>query len=139
MAHTLNVYYEKQHTADPVVVTTPEDIRDLFAAVRAKYPAGTALLMTVVPADYPWASELTVGIDGDKGVLRYAGQDSPPTGCFSKSAEPSNTEPVIYYFVTADNEFPPCAEIPVTDLETALIDYMTTGQRPETIEWQTIR
>jgi hypothetical protein len=53
VAQALNVYYEKQHTGDPVVVTTPDEVRNLFAAVRAKYPAGTALLMTVVPADDP--------------------------------------------------------------------------------------
>ncbi len=139
MAQALNVYYEKRHTADPVVVTTPDEVRDLFAEVRAKYSAGTALLMTVVPADDPWASELTVGIDGDKGVLRYAGEDSPPAGCFSKSATPSNAEPVVYYLVTADSEFPPHAELPVTDLEAAVIDYLTTDQRPRGIEWQTIR
>jgi hypothetical protein len=80
-----------------------------------------------------------VGIDGDKGVLRYAGEDSPPAGCFSKSAGPSNAEPVVYYFVTADNEFPPHAELPLAELESAVIDYMATGQRPEVIEWQTIR
>lgn len=139
MAQALNVYYEKQHTADPVVVTTPGEVGDLFAEVGAKYSAGTALLMTVVPADDPWASELTVGIDGNKGVLRYAGEDGPPAGCFSKSATLSNPEPVVYYFVTADSEFPPHAELPVTELEAAVVDYLTTGQRPRCIEWQTVR
>ncbi|WP_433271798.1 Imm1 family immunity protein [Actinosynnema sp. CS-041913] len=135
----MNVYYERQHTADPVVITTPDVVRDLFTDVRAKYKAGTALLMTVVPADAPWASELTVGIDGDKGALRYAGEDSPPTGWFSKSVTPSNPESVVYYFVTADSEFPPHAELAVTELEAAVIDYLTTGQRPSSIEWQTVR
>ncbi|WP_367130984.1 Imm1 family immunity protein [Saccharothrix sp. HUAS TT1] len=56
-----------------------------------------------------------MGIDGDKGGLRYAGEDSPP----------------------ADSEFPPHAELPVAELEAAVVDYLTTGRRPEGIEWQT--
>ncbi|WP_447002387.1 Imm1 family immunity protein [Saccharothrix isguenensis] len=138
MAQALNAYYEKQHTSDPLVLGTVDQVRDLFVAVRAKYPPGSALLVTVVPADDPWASELMVGINGDRGVLRYAGEDSPARGCYSKSATPSNAEPVVYYFVTADSEFPPNAEIPVADVEAAMIDYLTTGQRPAAVQWQTI-
>ncbi|XVS62334.1 Imm1 family immunity protein [Actinosynnema sp. CA-299493] len=135
MAQELNVYYEDGHADDPVVVTTPEEVRELFAAVRGKYPAGSAVLLTVVPAADPWVSELNAGIDGDVGVLHYSGEDCPE-GVHSHSSTPSNTDPVIYYYVTADTEFPPDAEVPATDVEAAVIDYLTTGQRPTVVDWQ---
>ncbi|WP_158843712.1 Imm1 family immunity protein [Saccharothrix deserti] len=138
MAQALNVYYDAGHADDPVTVTTPDEVREVFAAVRGKYPAGSAVLLTIVPAADPWASELNAGIDGDVGVLRYSGEDHPK-GVYSKNPTPSNAEPVIYYYVTADTEFPPNAEVPMADVEAAVIDYLTTGQRPEVVEWQSTR
>jgi hypothetical protein len=93
------------------------------------------VLLTVVVSDDPWKSELSVGIDGNKGVLHYAGEDTPPNGVYSKSPTPTNAEPVVYYYVTADTEFPPNAEIPVSMVETSLIEYLTTsGERPH-VRW----
>ncbi|MFC6088781.1 Imm1 family immunity protein [Saccharothrix lopnurensis] len=43
------------------------------------------------------------------------------------------TEPVIYYYVTADTEFPPDSEVPVADVEAAVVDYLTTGHRPGSV------
>jgi hypothetical protein len=135
VAQELNVYYEDGHADDPVVVSTPEEVREVFAAVRGKYPAGSAVLLTVVPTADPWVSELNAGIDGDVGVLHYSGEDHPE-GAYSRSPTPSNTDPVIYYYVTADTEFPPNAEVPAADVEAAVIDYLTTGQRPTVVDWQ---
>jgi hypothetical protein len=139
VAHALNIHYNAEHADNPAVVTTPDEVRTLLATVRSTYPAGSAALLTVVVSDDPWKSELSVGIDGEKGVLHYAGEDTPPNGVYSKSPTPTNAESVVYYYVTADTEFPPDAEIPVGAVETALIEYLTTsGERPTSVDWQTV-
>jgi hypothetical protein len=108
----------------------------LLTAVREKYPAGSAVLLTVVLQDDPWGPELTVGLDGDNGVLRYAGDDHP-AGVYSRNSTPTNQHPVVYYFVTADSEFPPDAEVALTTVEAAMIEYMTTaGKRPTAVDAQ---
>jgi hypothetical protein len=138
VAHALNVHYNAENADTPAVVTTPDEVRALLGTVRNTHPAGSAVLLTVVVSDDPWKSELSVGIDGDKGVLHYAGEDTPPNGVYSKSPTPTNAAPVIYYYVTADTEFPPHAEIPIGAIETALIEYLTTAERPTSVDWQTI-
>ncbi|MCP2257189.1 Immunity protein Imm1 [Streptoalloteichus tenebrarius] len=97
------------------------------------------MLLTVVVAEDPWKSELSVGIDGDKGVLHYAGEDTPPHGVDSKSPTPTSPAPVIYNYISADTEFPPPhAEVPFPAVEAAVIEYLTTeGDRPTAVDWQT--
>jgi hypothetical protein len=136
MAHTLNVYYEAEHADSPVTVDSPDQVRPLLAAIREKYPAGSAVLLTIVLRDDPWGPELSVGLDGDKGVLRYAGDDYP-AGVYSRNSTPTNQHPVIYYYVTADSEFPRDAEVPLSTVEAAVAQYMATaGQRPTAVDWQ---
>ncbi|GAA3879818.1 hypothetical protein GCM10022243_50580 [Saccharothrix violaceirubra] len=136
MAQGLKVYYDAGHADDPVVVTTPQQVRELLATVRDKHPAGNAVLLTIVHAEDPWSSELNAGLDGDVGVLHYSGEDHPD-GAYSHSRMPSNSEPVIYYYVTADTEFPPDSEVTAADVEDAVVAYLATNQRPETVPWQT--
>ena len=134
---TLNAYYTAEHADNPVVVDSTEDVAALLAGVTREYPDGAAVLITITVADDPWGQELSVGVDGDKGVLRYSGR-SDFHGCYSKSAEPSNADPVIYYYVTADTEFPPNSELPARALYAAVSEYLETGgQRPTAVEWQT--
>jgi Immunity protein Imm1 len=134
---TLNAHYAVEHADNPVVVASADDVAALFTAVRDRYPEGAATLITVVVADDPWGQQLSAGVDGDKGVLFYSGQRNPQ-GAFSKSPEPSNPEPVIYYFETADTEFPPNSEVPVSVVEAAVAEYLTTGgHQPACVEWQT--
>jgi hypothetical protein len=136
VAQALNVHYKAEHADQPVVVTTAAQVRALLGSVRDTYPAGSAVLLTVVVADDPWKSELTVGVDGDKGVLHYAGEDTPPSGVYSRNPGPANPAPVLYYYVSADTEFPPDAEIPFPAVEEAVIEYLMTGARPTTVDWQ---
>jgi hypothetical protein len=132
----LNVYYGAEHAESPVVLASPDEIDKLFGELRESYPVGSAVLLTVVLADDPWGPELTVGVDGDKGVLRYAG-DSDPSGVYSRSPTPTNAGPVVYYFVTADTEFPPNAEVPLPAVQAAMREYLSSvGQRPTAVGWQ---
>jgi hypothetical protein len=136
VAHSLNVYYEAEHADRPVVVDEPGQVRSLLADVRRRYPQGSAVLITVVLGDDPWGPELSIGLDGGRGVVRYAGHDHP-AGVYSRNPTPSNTEPVIYYYVTADTEFPPDAEVPTATVEAAMTEFLTTGGKlPTVVEWQ---
>lgn len=116
-------------------MTEPAGVRPLFTRLRDTYPAGTAVLLTVVLADDPWAPELSVGIDGDMGVLRYA-DDDQPAGVYSHGTSQTNARPVVYYYVIADTSFPTNTELPLAAVEAAVVEFMTTGGRPTTVEWQ---
>jgi hypothetical protein len=137
VAQALNVHYKAEHADNPVTVTTPDEVCALLGTIRDAYPTGSAVLLTVVVTEDPWKSELSVGIDGGKGVLHYAGEDTPPNGMYSKSPTPTNADPVIYYYVAADTEFPPNAEVPLPTVAAAMIEYLTTaGERPTAVDWQ---
>lgn len=130
----LDVYYEAEHANAPVVVTTADQVRALIGDLADSY----WVLLTVVVTEDPWKSELCVGINQGKGVLRYAGEDSPFNGLYSKSSTPSNAEPVLYYYITADSEFPPDSEIPLDAVANAMIEYLTSsGEKPTSVTWQT--
>ena len=76
------------------------------------------MLLTVVLGDDPWGLELSIGLDGCRGAVRYAGNDRP-AGVYSWNSTPSNIQPMIYYYVTADTEF-----------------LTTGGKLPTVVEWR---
>lgn len=73
MAQGLNVHYLVEHADNPVTVNTPDEVRTSLRAVRDAYPAGRPVLLTVVVADDPWKSELSVGIDGEGRIALLRG------------------------------------------------------------------
>ncbi|WP_374059043.1 Imm1 family immunity protein [Saccharomonospora sp. NB11] len=70
--------------------------------------------------------------------MHYSGEGTPPNGVYSENPTPSNPSPVIYYYVSADTEFPANAEIPFSTVEAAVVEYLTTeGEQPAAVNWQT--
>ncbi|AXX33289.1 hypothetical protein KCV87_26075 [Actinosynnema pretiosum subsp. pretiosum] len=136
MAKALEVYYRPDHGQEPLIVRTPDEVRRLFADWLRDFPTGSVALATVHLVEDPWGAELSVGVDGDKGVLRYSGDEPGGNGHYSRDPESGNTDPAIYYFFTADHEYPPHSEIPVTAVESAVLEFMSTGRRPTCVEWQ---
>ncbi|WP_189222822.1 Imm1 family immunity protein [Saccharothrix coeruleofusca] len=135
----MSVYYGPDHAEEPANLTSEAEVRELFAVLRGMYPEGSVALLTAYLADDPWGAELTAGINGDRGVLRYSGDEQGDAGFYSKSPTPTNAAPVVYYFYTADREFPPHSEVPLSAVEAAVLDFMATGVRPASVEWQEAR
>ncbi|WP_086821613.1 Imm1 family immunity protein [Allokutzneria sp. NRRL B-24872] len=135
----LNAYYDFEHGDNPERITSAEQLDAVLSAVLATRPAEIVQLLA---ADNPGAGLLDVGLDHRRGVgvLYYSGP-SHRTGCFShaSTATVAADDPVLYYFMNADTEYPPSAEIPAELAISAAQEYMRTGQRPTSVDWQPAR
>ncbi|GAA2662746.1 MULTISPECIES: Imm1 family immunity protein [Actinosynnema] len=136
MPHALKIYTRPDHGKEPLFLHTPDEVRAWFAAWRDASPAGSVDLATFYLAGDDWGPELNAGLDGDKGVLHHSGDDGTSYGFHSRDPGGSNPDEVVYYFFTADTPFPPHSEIPVAAVESAVLEFMSTGLRPTCVHWQ---
>lgn len=125
--------YFDGHTATGVEVKTPEELTDVLAKVEAAGD-GQAAHLIVGP---PPGNVLTVGLDGERGVIRFA---TSRTEVFSKNADPyplPDDEEVLYQVGTAEVFFPDDAEVPRdTVLATAREFLESGGAQPASLGFQ---
>lgn len=118
-------------------VRTPAELDALLAQARElDYP----VLLELLDAADPYRVILDVGLNGDRGVLYYSGEDDQD-GCYSKSgaaSDMSRPDRILYYYMLADREFPRSAEVePVDVVLRACHEYMESdGARPSAVDWQ---
>ncbi|MFT7840362.1 Imm1 family immunity protein [Saccharothrix sp. BKS2] len=93
------------------------------------------------PADGPAHQvALSVGLRGstNQGTLIYSSSEGLWFGKATPGPEWAEAEPILYYFMSADTEYPPDSEIPAAVVRRAAHEFMTTGgQRPEGPRWHT--
>lgn len=122
-------------TEEATLVRTSLELKALLERVReVDYP----ILLEVLDAACPDRVILNVGLNGDLGVLRYAGGDHR-RGVYSRNpeTEPSQAEVVLYYYMNRDTEFPASAQCPVEVVLRACVEFMETGgELPSHVEWQ---
>lgn len=123
------------HTEIPVTVTIPGELDAVLDAVVAAGALQMAQLITDGDIDKP---HLFVGLNGDRGTLRYAGAGLSVS--YSKNTgtpfELPEWDEVIYYFGRADFEYPDDAEIPADEVRKAAHEFLRTGgARPIGVEW----
>jgi len=102
--------------------------------------SGPNIVELLIESD-PAQAILDVGIDTEfgRGTLYYAGEGYDD-GCFPRSDSKSDEDPLLYYYMGSDREFPRDAEIPLAAVREAAHEYMTTGgRRPTGIDWQPAR
>ena len=132
----LDVYYARGHGDDPVTVTTVDGIDALIDQVRAESPEGAPILMEVHISGDPYGQGLDVGVNGDRGVLRYSGREWPE-GVYSTGAGPAGGKPLQYFYMDTDTEFPSNAEVPLATVRQAVREFLATkGARPTSVAWQ---
>jgi hypothetical protein len=132
----LAVYYARGHGEDPVTITTGDEVDALIDRVRAQSPAKAPILMEVHIAGDPYAQGLDVGINGDRGVLRYGGREWPE-GVFSFGGDQADETPLLYFYMDADTEFPRTAEVPLAVVRQAVRDFLATGGAlPSGVTWR---
>lgn len=132
----LDVYYARGHGDAPVTVATTDDVDALLDRVRAESPEHAPILMEVHISGDPYSQGLDVGVNGDRGVLRYSGRDWPE-GVYSTGDGPAQGEPLRYFYMDTDTEFPPNSDVPLTTVRQAVREFLTTnGARPTCVEWQ---
>ncbi|GAB3702406.1 hypothetical protein GCM10027598_00580 [Amycolatopsis oliviviridis] len=120
------------HTDQPVIVTGEAELDAVLDSVAAL--EGPQVVQLFVDGDI-MKPDLTVGLHGDRGTLRYADEDQE---YYSKSGAfplPEHGE-VIYYLGRAEFEYPDDAEIPAADARNAAQEFLSTGgARPACVEW----
>ncbi|ONI84119.1 hypothetical protein ALI144C_15605 [Actinosynnema sp. ALI-1.44] len=134
----LKLLWDHQHGDKPVIASTLADLTRVLDEVTAQAAAeGARLIVQAIPDLGPSAPLLDIGLAGERGAMYYAG-DECPDGCFSSGGAPSNTGTVLYYFMTADTEYPPGSELPMAAIRQAAGEFMATGARPSSIDWQPV-
>ncbi|MFB9904247.1 Imm1 family immunity protein [Allokutzneria oryzae] len=132
----LDAYWADEHGDEPARITSEDRLVQLLDELRRTQPAA---LVQLLPAGNPGAAILDVGFDGDRAVAFYSGPDHRD-GCYSYNPAitvDDGAEPVLYYFMNSDTEYPATAEIAAEDAIKAACEYMRTGgQRPTTLAWQ---
>jgi len=122
-------------TDEATLVRTSVELEALLEKARGvDYP----ILLEVLDAASPNRVILNVGLDGDLGVLRYAGGDHR-RGVYSINPDsaPSQAEVVLYYYMNIDREFPASAQCPAEVVLRACVEFMETGGGlPSCVEWQ---
>lgn len=132
----LAVYYARGHGEHPVTVTTADEVDALIDRVRAESPVAAPILMEIHIAGDPYAQGLDVGINGDRGVLRYSGHEWPE-GVFSVGGDQTREAPLLYFYMDADTEFPATAEVPLATVRQAVRDFLATGGAlPPGVDWR---
>lgn len=123
------------HTDTSVTVSVAGELDGVLDAVVA---AGALQMVQLITDGDIGKPHLFVGLNGDRGTLRYAGAGLPVS--YSKNTGTRFELPewgeVIYYFDRADFEYPDDAEIPADQVRKAAHEFLTTGgARPAGIDW----
>jgi hypothetical protein len=125
--------YFDGHTATGVEVKTPEELADVLAKVEAAGPGQAAHLIVGDPP----GNVLTVGLDGERGVVRFA---TSRTEVFSKNADPyplPEGDEVFYQVGTAEVFCPDDAEVPRDVVLKAAREFLGSGgEQPSGLEPQ---
>lgn len=130
----LNVCSHEQVAGD--VAAASDELATVLDRVAALSRSDWPALATVTPVGAKFGPVLYVGFHLGLGALLYSGEDDPD-GSFSLGDGPADDEPLLYMYMSSDNEFPPNAEIPAALVRKAAHEFATTGHRPTCVEWQT--
>jgi hypothetical protein len=116
---------------DISAIGRPEDIGRLLTDANDARSTASGRVWFLFSGTGEDAPCLAVGVRGDVGALEWiAGERLVP-------AHGVNTEWASYYTVDVhDNAMPPHSEVPLAEVIAAAAEFVRTGCRPDTIEWQ---
>ncbi|GAA4527560.1 Imm1 family immunity protein [Amycolatopsis samaneae] len=131
----IQAWYEG-HTETPVTVTTGAE---LDAVLDDVVKAGAPQLVQFLTEGDVRKPHMDVGLNGERGTLRYAGEGLPSVSYSKNTGTPyplPEGDEVIYYLDRADFYYPDDAEIPATDARAAAHEFLASaGARPTNVEW----
>jgi hypothetical protein len=138
MAHTAKAYFKHGHGDSPVILSSPEDVDRLIDALSAETWENSVAAIYIDDrlneAGVP-DHELLVAVDYNTkttGSLRYMGGD----GVYFSQGNDQTGDPILFYYMGSDREFPREAAIPITDIRAAVKDFVDGGgSRPTVIGW----
>lgn len=130
----LHAWYDER-SEEPAVVTTAAELDAVLDEVAA---LDGPTLVQLFPGGDATGPDLTVGLHGDRGVLRYASEDSP-NAFYSANPSPfplPEWGAVRYYYMSSDSDYPDEAELPEKVVREAAHQFAASGgERPTGIDW----
>jgi hypothetical protein len=132
MRHTAKAYFKPEHRTNPILLTAPDDIDHLLAALTAESWQNSVATIYIdghVTRTGVPDHELQVVVDyADKttGALRYTAHDGT---YFTKGASTSG-DSVVYFYMGNEVEYPRDSVVPIEDIRTAVKKFLETGERP---------
>lgn len=136
----LEVYYLPEHADHALTVAGPDQVDALISTMSATSPPDAPILAELHLAGDPYTQGLEVGVRTDHGVIRYTGRQwRHGTTSTTQPPDPGpDTRPCAYFYMGHWREFPPNAEVPLTQITQAVKEFLDTdGERPTNIHWQT--
>ncbi len=129
----IEAWYDEE-AEEPVVIETAAELDPVLADIAAV--GGPTLVNLHVGGEYPW---LEVGLNDNRGTLRYVGDDAPE-GAFSRNTEAPfplpETGEVTYYYLRNERPYPDDAEIPAEVVRRAAHEFVASGgSRPSGVSW----
>jgi hypothetical protein len=131
----LKLWYSREQTAGDVA-ETPVELTAALDRIAALSGPDWPALATVTPVGTKFGPVLYVGFHVRNGALLYSGSDDMD-GSFTLGSGPTDGDPLLYMYMTSDNEFPPNSEIPAELVRRAVHEFADTGRRPTCVAWQT--
>lgn len=141
MSFTVKAYYKHGHGAQPIVVTSSEEMDALIDAVLAEEFGNSVVALYVserprMKTGHP-DHELRLAIDREAkaGGIRYAGGDSK--GSWYALGRTSKREEVFYYYQGHDEGWPRDSEVSLNMVRMVAKDFLASGgSRPALVHWQ---
>ncbi|MFD7656637.1 Imm1 family immunity protein [Actinosynnema sp. NPDC059797] len=131
----LEAWYDADHDG-PTVVRTPAEL-DAVLDVVAGWEG--RIIVDVYVVANPARAVFNIGVHGQagRGALYYSGDSGSWFSKGTPGPDRSPTEPILYYYMNNDTEFPGDCEIPLDVVRRAAHEFMTTGgERPTVTNWQ---
>ncbi|MGZ3143680.1 Imm1 family immunity protein [Lentzea chajnantorensis] len=131
----LEAWYEEDQD-DAVIVRTPAELDAVLDAVAGR---DGRVLVDLYVAENPGRANFNVGLHGQagRGALYYAGGGQKWFSTETPGTDWGSAEPVLYYLMSSDTEYPADSEIPLDVVRRAAHEFMTTGgERPVAPAWR---
>ncbi|MFF4748002.1 Imm1 family immunity protein [Streptomyces sp. NPDC001268] len=137
----IKAIYQPEHFENPRILTTVEDVDDMFNVLLAEDLHAVQFFSLDRP-DTPdgWPDhELIAGVrkDREAGVLSSMDANCQPVGHVVSVGKPElGRGPVYYTCVDSVRDFPLSSEIPIDKVRQAVKEFVTSGgKRPSCVEW----
>ncbi|MER7108866.1 Imm1 family immunity protein [Streptomyces sp. NPDC000229] len=133
--------YLPEHFENPMILTTSEDVDDMFTILLADDINAVqffSLDRPHTPAGWP-DHELIAGVRKDRnaGVLSSMDEKCDPVGHVVSVGKPElGRGPVYYTCVDSVHDFPLFSEVPIETVRRAVKEFVASGgKRPACVEW----
>ncbi|KOV87609.1 Imm1 family immunity protein [Nocardia sp. NRRL S-836] len=128
----------EEDSDEATLIRTPGELDAVLERVRSVDYGDHGILLEALDAASPYRVILNVGICGDHGSLRYAGNEHVD-GVYSKNPDSTRSpmDAQLFYYMNNRRDFPANSLYPIDVVRRALMQFMESdGKLPNVVAWQ---